>query len=104
MGIAHALHQGEDDFAGLVGIGDGEDAFLDALAHDFVQQRRALFDYCLIHFLAHDGVFVGIPDPVQPDHVFLVGDAQAVERAKEALELLNGGQVWIVDDGQERFF
>jgi hypothetical protein len=58
MGVPHAMQQGQDDFAGLVGIRGRKNTFLDALTDDHCQQRRALLDNGLIHFLANDDVVV----------------------------------------------
>ena len=85
MGVPHALQQGQDDFASLVRIGSREDTFLNALTDDYGQEWRALFGNRLVHFLADDGVVVGVPDASQLDHIRLVYDSQPVKRGKEAL-------------------
>lgn len=104
MGIAHALQQGQEDFASFVRIGGGEDAFPNALTDDLGEQWRALLENRLVHFQADDGVGVGVPDTHQLDHISLVGESQTVQRIEEALEFFDGGKTRIMDDGQERLF
>src|SRR6266487_4840147 len=104
MGIAHALQQGQDDFASLVRIGGCEDAFPNALTDDLGEQRRALFENRLVHFQADNSVAVGVPDTPQLDYISLVGTSQTVQRIEEALEFFDGGQMRIMDNGQERLF
>src|SRR5437879_5608138 len=98
MSIAHALQQGQDDFASVVRIGDGEAALPNTLTDDLGEQRRTLLENRLVHSLADDGVVVGVPDTPQLDHISLVLDSQTVQRIEEALEFFDGGQMRIMDD------
>src|SRR5215471_1473119 len=104
MGIAHALQQGHENFASLVRIGSGEDAFLDTLTDDLGEERCALLEHRLVHFQANDSVGVGVPDMRQPDQISLVDSSQTVQRIEDALEFFDSGKMWIMDDGQEWYF
>lgn len=65
-------------------------------------KSRAPFGNCFIHFLTDDGVVVGEPDAQQPGKNRLLCGSRTVKRGKKALEFFEGGQVRIMDDGEER--
>ena len=51
--------------------------------------------------VADDGIIIGIPDAQQLNKKSLLCASQLIQRVKEALEFFDGGQVRIVDDGEE---